>query len=131
MYGMSSGSNLSEQSLEGQDVMNKVAKNLPSLQEIINEIGSFCDSNGKYESAPHVIEVLLPTICSYLTYWWQYSPSALRAQQTAIDAKAKLEKNMSVDGEKSSAQKQAAVKKMSVAGQQLAITFNSATTNER
>jgi hypothetical protein len=100
MYG---GSNISEQSLEGQDVMTKVAKNLPSMQEVIDEIGQFCDSNGKYESAPHIIEVLLPTICSYLTYWWQFSPAA-RVQQAANDAKAKqvLEKNMSVDGDGSS-----------------------------
>jgi hypothetical protein len=99
MYG---GSNISEQSLEGQDIMTKVAKNLPSLQEVIDEIGQFCDSNGKYENSPHIIEVLLPTICSYLTYWWQFSPAA-KVLQAANDAKAKqmLEKSMSVDGEKS------------------------------
>jgi ryanodine receptor 2 len=35
MYGLSA-SNLSEHSLEGQDIMNKLAKNLPSLQDIIS-----------------------------------------------------------------------------------------------
>lgn len=99
MYGLSA-SNLSEHSLEGQDIMNKLAKNLPSLQDIISkshfeilifynelinktinfekkdEIKGLCESGGKYEDAPHVIEILLPTICSYLTHWWPHGPSA-------------------------------------------------------
>jgi hypothetical protein len=115
MYG---GNNISEQSLEGQDIMTKVAKNLPGLHEVIDEIGQFCESNGKYENAPHIIEVLLPAMCSYLTYWWQFSPGA-RVQQAANEAKAKsvLEKNQSVDSDKS-----ASVKKPSGNSKQLAIT---------
>lgn len=40
MYGLSA-SNLSEHSLEGQDIMNKLAKNLPSLQDIISNYETF------------------------------------------------------------------------------------------
>ena len=63
--------------------MNKLSKNLPTLDEIINEIGSLCESGGKYEEAPHIIDVLLPTVCSYLNYWWFKGPSAKAIQSEA------------------------------------------------
>ncbi|RNA06223.1 ryanodine receptor [Brachionus plicatilis] len=75
MYGLTE-SNLSEHSLEAQDVMAKLSKNLPLLDDIISEIGHLCESGGKYEDAPHVIEILLPTLCSYLHHWWDHGPSA-------------------------------------------------------
>jgi hypothetical protein len=33
------------------------------------EIGELAESGGKYQEAPHVIEVILPMLCSYLPYW--------------------------------------------------------------
>ena len=91
MYGLS-GSNLSEHSLEGQDVMNRLSKNLPNLEDIINEIGSLCDRGGKYEEAPHIIDVLLPTVCSYLNYWWHHGPSAKLSRRDAQKSMTKLDK---------------------------------------
>lgn len=51
---------------------------------IKDEIGSLCDSGGKYEDAPHIIEILLPTICSYLTHWWSQGPSAAAASANSM-----------------------------------------------
>lgn len=100
MYGLSA-SNLSEHSLEGQDIMNKLAKNLPSLQDITNEISHLCQSGGKYEDAPHVIEILLPTICSYLTHWWNHGPSAKQQQQLMQEVQMrKMSKAISIDTER-------------------------------
>ena len=79
--------------------MNKLSKNLPTFQELVAEIGKLCDTDIKYEEAPHVIEVLLPTICSYLNYWWYYGPSAKQIVEVSIKAK-QLEKTQSVDSEK-------------------------------
>lgn len=81
--------------------MNKLSKNLPTLQETINEIRSLCESEGRYEDAPHVIEILLPTVCSYLNYWWNYGPSARQQniEQASLRV-SKLEKSISVDAEK-------------------------------
>ena len=123
MYGLS-GSNLSEHSLEGQDVMNKLSKNLPSLQETINEIGALCESGGRYEDAPHVIEILLPTICSYLNYWWNHGPSA-RQQATDILSKSlKLEKTKSTDTDKVNQSNKLTASKPNATTPLAALTYN-------
>lgn len=81
--------------------MNKVSKNLPSLPDLVNEIASNCESGVRYEDAPHVVEVLLPTICSYMNYWWSFGPSAKQINDSMMAKKAsQLEKSSSVDGEK-------------------------------
>jgi ryanodine receptor 2 len=92
MYGLT-GSNLSEHSLEAQDVMSKLAKNLPHLDALINELRELSESGNKYNEAPYVIEVILPTVCSYLNYWWTFGPSAREAQKN-------LNAQQSVDQEK-------------------------------
>lgn len=96
MYGLA-GSNLSEHSLEGQDVMNKLSKNLPPLEKLINDLKELSETGGRHEEAPHIIDVLLPMICSYLNYWWYYGPSAKQQQLEKQKQKAKLEKTQSVD----------------------------------
>lgn len=80
--------------------MNKVSKNLPSLQDLINEIGQMCESGVKYEDAPHVVEILLPTICSYLNYWWNHGPSAKQINESLMAKKSQLEKSQSTENEK-------------------------------
>lgn len=67
--------------------MNKVSKNLPTLHDTINEIKDLCESGKKYEEAPHIIEILLPTICSYLNRWWFHGPSAKRQQASLQNVK--------------------------------------------
>ncbi len=129
MYGLSE-TNLSEHSLEGQDVMNRLSKNLPSLPEIISEIGSLCESKGKYEQAPHIIEVLLPMVCSYLNNWWTYGPSARQAQEALALAKAsKKEKGSSV--EKSNLQHHADGKKVDTATKSNTLPIAALTFNEK
>jgi hypothetical protein len=82
--------------------MNKVSQNLPTLQDVINEIGTLCESSQvKFDDAPHIIEILLPTICSYLNYWWYYGPSAKQINETKLSKKNQLENNQSIESEKS------------------------------
>ena len=52
------------------EVMDMVAENVPALDRIVAEIESLAESGGKYNEAPHVIEVTLPMLCSYLPFWW-------------------------------------------------------------
>jgi hypothetical protein len=74
--------------------MNKVSKNLPTLPDTINQIKDLCESGKKYEEAPHIIEILLPTICSYLNRWWFFGPSAQRQQAALHNSKGnKVEKS--------------------------------------
>jgi hypothetical protein len=75
MYGLV-GSNLSEHSLEAQDIMSKLSKNLPPLEILQNQLKDLSESGQKHEDEPHVTEVILPMVCNYLNYWWSYGPSA-------------------------------------------------------
>lgn len=53
--------------------MELLAQTLPGLQKIIEEIADLAESGGKYQEAPHVIEVTLPMLCSYLPFWLSHS----------------------------------------------------------
>lgn len=54
--------------------MDEVAENVPPLEKIVEKIEELADSGGKYAEAPHVIEVTLPMLCSYLPFWWSKGP---------------------------------------------------------
>jgi len=43
--------------------MDEVALNVPTLEKIVAEIEGLAESGGKYDEAPHVIEVTLPMLC--------------------------------------------------------------------
>ena len=45
------------------EVMDQVAENVPPLEDIVKEIEELAESGGKYNEAPHVIEVTLPMVC--------------------------------------------------------------------
>ena len=49
--------------------MDQLKECVPQLEKIITEIEELAESGGKYQEAPHVIEVTLPMLCSYLPYW--------------------------------------------------------------
>ncbi|XP_013392084.1 ryanodine receptor [Lingula anatina] len=73
LYGITE-ERIAEHSLEAQDVMKQLADNLPTLDKIVAEIEELAESGGKYQEAPHVIEVTLPMLCSYLPFWWSQGP---------------------------------------------------------
>ena len=53
------------------EVMDMLAQTLPSLDKIVAEIEEHAESGGKYNEAPHVIEVTLPMLCRYTCkYQW-------------------------------------------------------------
>lgn len=43
--------------------MDEVAETVPPLEKIVHEIEELTESGGKYNEAPHVIEVTLPMLC--------------------------------------------------------------------
>ncbi|KAK3736855.1 hypothetical protein RRG08_000604 [Elysia crispata] len=65
---------ISEHSLEAQEVMDQLKENVPTLEKIVTEIEGLAHSGGKYHEAPHVIEVTLPMVCSYLPGWLKFGP---------------------------------------------------------
>lgn len=40
------------------------------------EIGGLAESGARYTEMPHVIEITLPMLCSYLPRWWERGPEA-------------------------------------------------------
>ena len=63
--------------------MDTLGENVPDLEQIVAEIESLAESGGKYNEAPHVIEVTLPMLCSYLPFWWQQGPD----QTDSVDSR--------------------------------------------
>ncbi|CAF1378994.1 unnamed protein product, partial [Rotaria sp. Silwood1] len=71
-------SNVSPLSPEAHDVMTKISRTIPSLTNLIADIEEHAESRVKYEKAPYVVEVILPCLCSYLSYWWSMGPEKVK-----------------------------------------------------
>jgi len=56
------------------DVMAKMEASMPTLEAVLAEVDQFTESEKTYADAPHVIDVILPLLCSYLPFWWSQGP---------------------------------------------------------
>ena len=54
--------------------MTNIARTIPHLTKVISNIEEHAESRVQYEDAPYVIEVILPCVCSHLSYWWSVGP---------------------------------------------------------
>ncbi|KAA3679890.1 ryanodine receptor 2 [Paragonimus westermani] len=66
-------------SLEARDVLHELSQTLASLPDIIQQVECLADSGiaGAAET-PHLIEVTLPLLCSYLPVWWRKGPECVK-----------------------------------------------------
>ncbi|XP_072436665.1 ryanodine receptor 2 isoform X1 [Chiloscyllium punctatum] len=48
--------------------------NIPSLESLLDEIMELAESGIRYTQMPHVMEVILPMLCSYMSHWWEHGP---------------------------------------------------------
>ncbi|CAF4829750.1 unnamed protein product, partial [Rotaria sp. Silwood1] len=71
-------SNVSQLSPEAHDVMTNISRTIPNLTKLIADIEEHAESRVKYEDAPYVVEVILPCLCSYLSYWWSMGPEKIK-----------------------------------------------------
>lgn len=53
-----------------------VCPNIPSLEKLMGEIVEVAESGVRYTQMPHVMEVVLPLLCSYLSRWWEHGPES-------------------------------------------------------
>lgn len=53
-----------------------VCPNIPSLEKLMGEIVEVAESGIRYTQMPHVMEVVLPLLCSYLSRWWEHGPES-------------------------------------------------------
>lgn len=65
---------IADHSLEAQDIMAKMENSMPTLETILQEVDQFVDSDKTYADCQHVIDVILPMLCSYLPFWWSQGP---------------------------------------------------------
>ncbi|MGH0127655.1 UNVERIFIED_CONTAM: hypothetical protein FKN15_071810 [Acipenser sinensis] len=54
--------------------VEEVCPNIPSLEKSLEEIMELAESGIRYTQMPHVMEVVLPMLCSYMSHWWEHGP---------------------------------------------------------
>lgn len=59
------------------DKVEDMCPDIPQLEGLMKEINGLAESGARYTEMPHVIEVILPMLCNYLSYWWERGPENL------------------------------------------------------
>lgn len=59
------------------DTVEEMCPDIPQLEGLMKEISNLAESGARYTEMPHVIEVILPMLCNYLSYWWERGPEHL------------------------------------------------------
>uniref|UniRef100_A0A7M4FE55 Ryanodine receptor 2 n=1 Tax=Crocodylus porosus TaxID=8502 RepID=A0A7M4FE55_CROPO len=54
--------------------VDEVCPNIPSLEKLMEEIVELAESGIRYTQMPHIMEVILPMLCSYMSHWWEHGP---------------------------------------------------------
>ncbi|XP_028826293.1 ryanodine receptor 2 isoform X5 [Denticeps clupeoides] len=54
--------------------VEEVCPLVPSLEKSLEEIMELAESGMRYMQMPHVMEVVLPMLCSYMSHWWEHGP---------------------------------------------------------
>ncbi|XP_075211293.1 ryanodine receptor [Lycorma delicatula] len=65
---------IADHSLEAQDVLAQMENTMPTMDNILAEVDQFVESDKSHADAPHVIDVIMPMLCSYLPFWWNQGP---------------------------------------------------------
>uniref|UniRef100_A0A8C3ARP2 Ryanodine receptor 2 n=1 Tax=Cyclopterus lumpus TaxID=8103 RepID=A0A8C3ARP2_CYCLU len=60
--------------LPGQ--VGEVCPLIPNLEKCLEEIMELAESGMRYTQMPHVMEVVLPMLCSYMSHWWEHGPES-------------------------------------------------------
>uniref|UniRef100_A0A3Q3FF02 Ryanodine receptor 3 n=1 Tax=Labrus bergylta TaxID=56723 RepID=A0A3Q3FF02_9LABR len=56
------------------DTVEEMCPELPELQKLLKDVNDVSESGARYSDMPQVIEVVLPMLCNYLSYWWEKGP---------------------------------------------------------
>ncbi|TSL04189.1 Ryanodine receptor 2 [Bagarius yarrelli] len=56
--------------------VDEVCPLVPSLEKALEEIMELAESGMRYTQMPHVMEVVLPMLCSYMSHWWEHGPES-------------------------------------------------------
>uniref|UniRef100_A0A4W5KMW2 Ryanodine receptor 3 n=1 Tax=Hucho hucho TaxID=62062 RepID=A0A4W5KMW2_9TELE len=53
------------------DSVEEMCPEMPRLDRLLKDINDISESGARYTEMPQVIEVILPMLCTYLSYWWE------------------------------------------------------------
>ncbi|XP_062858397.1 ryanodine receptor 3 isoform X2 [Trichomycterus rosablanca] len=56
------------------DTVEEMCHEMPRLEGLMSDIHDISESGARYTEMPQVIEVVLPMLCNYLSYWWEKGP---------------------------------------------------------
>ncbi|XP_047657475.1 ryanodine receptor 3 isoform X4 [Tachysurus fulvidraco] len=56
------------------DTVEEMCPEMPRVDGLLKDIHDISESGARYTEMPHVIEVILPMLCNYLSYWWEKGP---------------------------------------------------------
>uniref|UniRef100_A0AAQ4PR39 Ryanodine receptor 2 n=1 Tax=Gasterosteus aculeatus aculeatus TaxID=481459 RepID=A0AAQ4PR39_GASAC len=56
--------------------VGEVCPLIPNLEKCLEEIVELAESGMRYTQMPHVMEVVLPMLCSYMSHWWEHGPES-------------------------------------------------------
>uniref|UniRef100_A0A1A8H1D3 EF-hand domain-containing protein n=2 Tax=Nothobranchius korthausae TaxID=1143690 RepID=A0A1A8H1D3_9TELE len=56
--------------------VGEVCPLVPNLEKSLQEIMELAESGMRYTQMPHVMEVVLPMLCSYMSHWWEHGPES-------------------------------------------------------
>ncbi|XP_070401457.1 ryanodine receptor 2 isoform X2 [Nothobranchius furzeri] len=56
--------------------VGEVCPLVPNLDKSLQEIMELAESGMRYTQMPHVMEVVLPMLCSYMSHWWEHGPES-------------------------------------------------------
>ncbi|XP_063078860.1 ryanodine receptor 3-like isoform X3 [Engraulis encrasicolus] len=56
------------------DTVDEMCPDLPPLDGLLKDISDLSESGARYSEIPHIIEVVLPMLCTYLSNWWEKGP---------------------------------------------------------
>uniref|UniRef100_A0A3B5LUF7 Uncharacterized protein n=1 Tax=Xiphophorus couchianus TaxID=32473 RepID=A0A3B5LUF7_9TELE len=57
-----------------RESVEEMCPGIPWLDGLMKDINDMAESGARYTEMPHVIEVVLPMLCNYLSYWWERGP---------------------------------------------------------
>ncbi|XP_028834345.1 ryanodine receptor 3 isoform X8 [Denticeps clupeoides] len=78
------------------DSVADMCPDIPHLDGLMKDINDMSESGARYTEMPHVIEVVLPMLCSYLSYWWERGPENQAEGGTTICCTTVTSEHLSV-----------------------------------
>ncbi|KAJ0060966.1 hypothetical protein NL108_003272, partial [Boleophthalmus pectinirostris] len=56
------------------DTVEEMCPEMPCLDKLLKDVNDISETGARYSDMPQVIEVILPMLCNYLSYWWEKGP---------------------------------------------------------